>query len=167
MEDGEEKERVQQSTKDEQQKLGDGSDNWLVLESEENRSQRSKAFLLVAGRLKARPEWAPYFKLLSPMYKMIAETVIVPVQSAPREETEELRAPSPSACMHGINEKCSSYTGKLRSCHACGKLETKRGDMSKCVTYCAEEVRILLPFWNWLLCYFLSSLLHLHCSVPS
>ena len=111
---------------------------------EGNLSQRSHVFMLLLLRLNERPEWVPYFEQLPPECKMIAGEVTGRVRFAPPSSDGERKAAHLDA-QSNVNEKCSNYTAKLRSCHACGKLETKRGDMPKCskcfqVVYCSKEV---------------------------
>lgn len=107
-------------------------------------------WLLTAGQLKGSPEWLPYFQLLPTYYKILAEQMIHPIivdRSCEPPPDEDLWKDTCNM-KFGISERCLSYSGKLRSCNACGKLETKRGSMSTCsgcyqVVYCSREVRSL------------------------
>ena len=113
----------------------------------ENLSHQLWAMVIhFVAQLHAFPEWKPYFMQLPPSEKSFFEYLlekgvcntdnpfdVEPVQSKPKDYTT------------GVGEACVTLTGKLRTCDGCGKLETKRGSMSKCsgcyeVAYCSREV---------------------------
>jgi len=108
-------------------------------------TQQSQTFIQILVMLKSRPEWDLYFRQLPQTHAMIAAHVTSRFHYTP-DGKEQIRAPADLG-RDNVNDKCANYTGKLRSCDACGKLETKRGDMSKCsrcsqIRYCSKECQI-------------------------
>jgi hypothetical protein len=89
-----------------------------------------------AGMLKAVPIWAPYFEQLPVLWKAMSQ-IIPPIYEGLSKRPADVKMVDPISS--------TNHTGKLRSCSGCGKLETKRGSMSKCsrcfeVIYCSREV---------------------------
>lgn len=106
-------------------------------------TQQLQIFMRVVLMLKEAKQWKPYFDSLPPMHRTIVEAGVARIGFAPSRGNEVPGAPK----VDTVNEKCAQYTGKLRSCAACGKLETKRGEMSHCsrclrVAYCSKEVSL-------------------------
>ena len=86
-------------------------------------------------------EWIPYLASLPMEYQRIIKRTTGHVKLAAEDDDVPINAKS------SINEQRARYTGKLRTCDACGKLETKRGSLSKCskckqVMYCSKEVSL-------------------------
>ena len=114
--------------------------NCLLIDDPTKRTNVAYMLRQLQCQLKARPEWDHYFELLPSNVKPFVDLFTPKVKEAPRPP-----AGTTPICIHGAADSYATHTGKLRSCNGCGKLETKRGSMSKCsgcyqVLYCSREV---------------------------
>ena len=124
----------------------------LLISDQTKRVQVAHMLRQLQSQLREVSEWEFYFEQLPSNVKMMVDLFTPKVSEAQRPPTSN---GNPNAkCIHSAAESYATHTGKLRSCNGCGKLETKRGSMSKCsgcyqVLYCSREVSY---FWTFNSC---------------